>query len=93
MQKTKDMPIWVFLAYSSIETRKAALWLIFACVIFTVYCIPWPIYFGTLPWVAKIFLIHNWSWFAMMVPMTIWYWLSLKWIDNHFRWANTTHPK
>lgn len=88
MQKTKEMPMWVFLAYSSIETRKAALWLIIACAVFTLYSIPWPKFFAGSGWVSKIFLIDDWSWVAMMVPITIWYWLSLKWIDNHHAWAD-----
>lgn len=89
MQKTKDMPLWVFLAFSSINSRKAAMWLIGACIIFGIYCIPWSNYFKTSAWIAKVFLIDDWSWVAMMVPITIWYWLSLKWIDNHSGWADT----
>lgn len=90
MQKTKKMPLWVFLAFSSIETRKAALWLILACAIFTLYCIPWAKYFADSAWVSKLFLIDDWSWFAMMLPVTLWYWLSLKWVDKHFVWADTS---
>lgn len=87
MQKTDDMPIWVFLAFSSIETRKAALILIWASALFSVYCIPWPLFFGAQGWVKQLFLIDDWTWFAMMLPMTLWYWLSMRWIDNHARWA------
>jgi len=88
MEKTKDMPIWVFLAFSSINTRKGAMLLIGACVLFTVYCVPWSIFLGSGNWVARIFLIEDWSWFAMMVPISLWYWLSLKWIDNNPGWAD-----
>ena len=89
MKKTDDMPIWVYLAFSSIETRKMALWLIWACALFTVYCIPWHLYFTSHAWVAKVFLIDNWSWFAGMVPMTLWYWASLRWIDKHVGWSDS----
>ena len=88
MDKADDMPIWVFLAFSGIETRKTAMWLVWSCVISSAYCIPWPFYFGNLDWVAKIFLIDDWAWFAVMVPITLWYWLSLKWIDSHCGWAD-----
>jgi hypothetical protein len=86
MKKENDMPLWVSLAFSSIESRKVALWLVFSCVLFSAYCIPWSNYFGSEDWVAKIFLIDDWNWFAMMVPITLWYWLSLRWIDNNSGW-------
>ena len=41
MEKTSDMPIWVYLAFSSIEKRQTALLLIYACAAFALYCIPW----------------------------------------------------
>ena len=87
MEKTDKMPIWVFLAFSSIASRKGALLLIRVCVIFTLYCIPWPLFVTDQVWVNKIFLIEDWSWFAMMVPIVFWYWLSLRWVDNHSGWV------
>ena len=89
MEKTDNMPIWVFLAFSSIEKRRGALLLIRACAVFAVYCIPWSLLFTGQDWIAKIFLIEDWSWFAMMVPITFWYWLSLRWVDNNTGWAET----
>ena len=89
MQKTDNMPIWVYLAFSSISTRKGALLLILACAVFTLYCIPWPLFFARPAWLVNLFLIEDWSWFAMMVPITLWYWISLRWIDNHHVWADT----
>ena len=87
MKKTDTTPFWVFLAYANIETRKGALILLWSSLVFTFYCIPWPIYFnGDDGWVAKLFLIEDWSWFAMMLPMTAWYWLSLKWMDKNGNW-------
>jgi len=86
VEKTKDMPIWVFLAFSSIETRKGAMWLIYACIGFTLYCIPWSLIASESDWVETIFLIDDWSWLAMMVPISGWYWLSLKWVDKNTGW-------
>lgn len=88
MTKTTNMPLWVFLAFSSIETRKGALILIGACALFSIYCLPWPLFFDSADWVAKIFLIEDWSWVAMMVPITLWYWLSLKWLDKNDGWES-----
>lgn len=86
MQKTQDIPLWVFLAFSSIETRKGAIWLIWSSLIFSLYCIPWPLYFENESWIKQVFLIDDWEWFAMMLPMTIWYWLSMKWVDKNRGW-------
>ena len=87
MKKTNDMPIWVFLALSSIETRKGALILIGISVLFSIYCLPWSTFTDSQIWVGKVFLINGWSWFAMMVPITVWYWVSMKWVDSNGGWA------
>ena len=47
MEKTDNTALWVFLAFSSIETRKGATRLIWASVFFTIYCLPWPLFFST----------------------------------------------
>lgn len=86
MQKTDATPLWVFLALSSIETRKGALLLIWSSILFSLYCIPWVSFYRGNVWVAKLFLIDDWEWFAMMAPMTLWYWLSMKWVDKHLGW-------
>jgi hypothetical protein len=86
MQKDSSTPLWVFLAFSSIETRKGALILIWSSVIFSVYCVPWSLFFNEIPWVSQLFLIGDWEWFAMMLPMTLWYWLSMKWVDKNRGW-------
>ena len=87
MEKTDKTPLWVFLAFSSISTRKGALVLIWASALFTLYTIPWAGLLTGHDWVARLFLIEDWSWFAMMVPITFWYWLSLKWIDKNTGWT------
>ncbi len=87
MQKKDDTPLWVFLAFSSIETRKAALILVWSCVLFTLYSIPWVLFIRDQPWVEKIFLIDDWSWVLMMVPLVIWYILSLHWMDKRSAWV------
>ena len=92
MEKTDNMPLWVFLAFSSIDKRKTALLLIWACLLFSIYCIPWPLLFEGQVWLGKIFLIDEWSWVAMMVPITLWEWLSLRWVDNNAGWAVTNEP-
>ncbi|NOT86272.1 MAG: hypothetical protein HOP02_16165 [Methylococcaceae bacterium] len=88
MLKTDDMPMWVFLAFSSIATRKGAMLLIWSCLLFTLYCIPWVKFIPGNVWVGKLFLIDDWSWFAMMLPILLWYWLSLKWVDKRGDWEN-----
>jgi len=82
------MPLWVFLAFSSINTRKSALILIWACVAFSIYCIPWSHFLAGSAWAVKVFLVEDWSWFVMMVPITFWYWMSLRWIDGNSGWTN-----
>lgn len=85
MEKKDDMPLWVFLAFSSIETRKGALILIVSSVVFTLYCVPWVLFFKQ-SWVASVFLIDDWSWALTMLPLVLWYWLSLRWVDKHQYW-------
>lgn len=87
MEKTNRTPLWVFLAFSSIETRIGAVRLIWASVIFTVYCLPWPLFFSTQDLLINSILIEDWSWFAMMVPIIVWYRLSLSWMDTHAGWG------
>jgi hypothetical protein len=91
MQKTDNMPLWVYLAFSSIATRKGALLLIGFSVVFTIYCMPWTKIITNNYAVMKIFLIEDWSWFVMMVPVNIWYWMSLRWIDNNSKWKSRKH--
>jgi len=86
MEKTANMPLWVYLAFSSISTRKGALWLIASCGVFSAYCLPWSQLVPGQDWIETIFLIDDWSWFAMMLPITFWYWLSLNWLDRHKAW-------
>ncbi|MFK5913012.1 MAG: hypothetical protein QM484_01450 [Woeseiaceae bacterium] len=82
MEKTDNTPLWVFLAFSSIQTRIGAARLIWASIAFTVYCFPWPLYLPTQELMINKILIEDWSWFAMMLPIIVWYWVSLKWMDT-----------
>jgi hypothetical protein len=82
--------LWVYLAFSAIETRKGALLLVWGCLAFTLYCVPWPLLFTGSDWIARIFLINDWSWFAIMVPVTFWYWISLRWVDNNLGWVQAS---
>ncbi len=79
------MPLWVLLAFSSIRKRKHAIILIWASILFTLYCLPW-INFINNEIVSTVFLIDDWSWVAMMVPICIWYILSLRWMDENKSW-------
>jgi len=88
MEKKDNMPMWVFLAFSSINTKKAALILIWCTVVFTVYCFPFSLFFTEQAWVKQVFLIDDWSWLPMMVPMAIWYYLSLRWMDKNKAWES-----
>jgi hypothetical protein len=85
---SKKMPLWVLLAFSSIQKRKSALILIWATVIFTVYCLPWVMFINN-ELVATLFLIDDWSWIAMMIPICIWYILCLRWMDQNKAWENS----
>lgn len=88
MKKTDKMPIWVYLAFSSIDKKKWAVLLLWSNVIFSFYCIPWPLFFDNQGLLKKIFLITSWGWLAMMVPITIWYWISLRWMDKNSGWES-----
>ncbi len=81
------MPIWVLLAFSSIHKRKHAIILIWASILFTLYCLPWVTFFNN-EFVATIFLIDDWSWIAMMIPICLWYILCLRWMDKNSAWES-----
>ncbi len=83
--ETKKMPFWVLLAFSAIHKRKHALILISASIIFMLYCFPFTKFIDN-EIVAKLFLIDDWSWIAMMIPVCIWYILSLRWMDKNNAW-------
>jgi len=87
MEKTENMPLWVYLAFSSIRTRTGALLLLASSALFTAYCVPWSLLFTQQHWIGKIFLLDDWIWFAMMIPITLWYWLGIRWIDRNAAWA------
>ena len=82
---SKKMPLWVLLAFSSIHKRKHALMLIWACFLFTVYCLPWSLFINN-ELVSSLFLINDWSWIAMMLPISLWYVLCLRWMDKNQAW-------
>lgn len=88
MEKKENMPLWVFLAFSSISTRKGALILIGCTELFTLYCFPWSLFFAEYEWVGQVFLIDDWSWLAMMVPILAWYCLCLIWVDKNKAWGS-----
>ena len=81
----KKMPVGVLLAFSSIHKRKHAIILIWSSIIFSLYCLPWATLIKN-DIVSMLFLIDDWSWIAMMIPICIWYILSLRWMDNNNGW-------
>ena len=87
MKKIDKTPLWVSLVYANVHTRKMALIMVIFCVVFTFYCVPW-VQFSKNSAVTKLFLIEDWSWFVMMIPMTICYWISLKWVDKNAGWES-----
>ena len=80
------MPLWVLLAFSSIQKRNHAIILIWASIMFALYCLPWAS-FTNNEIVSSLFLIDDWSWIMMMVPICLWYILSLRWMDNNKAWS------
>ncbi len=87
-ETTSKMPLWVLLAFSSIQKRKHAIILIWTCILFSLYCLPWVNFFNN-EMVSTLFLIDDWSWFAMMLPICFWYILSLRWMDQNNAWQNS----
>ena len=87
-ESSAKMPLWVLLAFSSIQKRNHAIILIWACVLFTLYCLPW-MNFTDNEMVSTLFLIDDWSWIAMMIPICFWYILSLRWMDQNNAWEST----
>ncbi len=84
----KKMPIWVLLGFSSVHKRKHAIILIWACILFTLYCLPLVNFFDN-EIISTLFLIDDWSWIAMMVPISLWYILCLRWMDNNKAWESS----
>lgn len=87
MKKIDKTPIWVELAYANVHTRKVALIIVISSAIFGLYCVPW-VQFSNNAILAKLFMINDWSWAVIMVLMTIWYWVSLKWVDKNAGWES-----
>jgi len=83
--ETKKMPLWVLLAFSSIRKRQHAIILIWASILFTLYCLPLTTFINN-EMISTLFLIDDWSWIAMMIPICIWYILSLRWMDKNAAW-------
>ena len=74
MERKENMPLWVFLGLLNIETRKGARILFWSSFIFALICIP-------LSW-----YLDDWWWFGIMLPVVIWYGLSIQWVDRHSLW-------
>ena len=85
MTEKIKIPMWVLLAFSSIHKRKHAKMLIWASLIFTLYCLPF-VTFVDNELIKTLFLIDDWSWFALMLPVCLWYVSCLRWMDKNNAW-------
>ncbi len=85
MQHIDQAPWWVKIVYAQVSRRQTACWLTLICAVFTLYCLPWSRY-SHAPLVAQLFIFDDWEWFLSMLPMTLWYWLALRWVDHHTGW-------
>lgn len=79
------IPFIVLLAFSNLHKRKHAIYLIWASILFTAYCFPYTNYTKS-DLISNIFLIDEWSWIVAMIPVCIWYLLSLRWMDKNNAW-------
>ena len=85
-QATERNPLWVDLVFSMTPKRVQALWLIASSAIFTLYCVPWVLFFPENATVETVFKISGWDWLALMVPVMLWYFAALFWMDKNKRW-------
>ena len=75
MIKMENMPLRVFPGLMNIETRKGTL-ILFWCSFALMLCC-----------ILLSYFLDDWWWLGMMVPITLWYWLSLQWVDRHPAWS------
>lgn len=83
-----EQPLWVALAFSMIEKKKHAIWLILANLLFALYCIPWTTLIPENSLVTTIFKIEDWSWIAILVPILIWYFFCYRWMSKNNAWKD-----
>jgi len=72
---TTKLPLWVELAFSSIQKREHAVWLIIGSIVCTIGLAIWWLGFE-----------GDWTWTAWTVPVPIWYVLALRWMDKNSVW-------
>jgi hypothetical protein len=77
-------PFWVQAATSTVRSARGGRWLVGVCVLCSVYCLPWPVLLGQVeqPW----YLAPDWSWFVVMLAMTAWYAIAVRWMNRHRAW-------
>ena len=80
MKKKDNMPLWVFLSLVNLETRKAARLLVSCTLVCGLVFLPLPYLLDDWSWMD----VFNWS--GMMFAITLWYWLSIRWVDKHSSW-------
>lgn len=74
MERKDNMPLWVFFGLSSINTRKGALILFWACFVCGIVFIP------------VSYHLDDWSWAGFTFLAALWYWLCIRWMDQHSAW-------
>ncbi len=80
MDRKDNMPVGGFLGLVNMETRKAALLLVSCTLVFGLVFLPLPYLLDDWSWMDVV----NWS--GMMLDITLWYWLSIRWVDKHSFW-------
>lgn len=80
MEKKDNTPLWVFLAFSSIQTRKGAFLLTMICFLGGLGFLPLPLLLDDWSWMDVL----NWS--GMFFAMVAWYWFAMRWVDKNGGW-------
>lgn len=77
MERTDEMPEWVYLGLWGLNSRIAALSFMWICAVV-----------GSVSLVATgRYPMAQWG--AYMLLAVPWYWLSIRWVDQHGSWTRT----
>ena len=77
MEQKEKMPYWVYLGLWSIKTRKVALGYFIGTLLLMSIIVPASIY-------------YNDYFYSIFAFVPLWYWLSIKWVDNNSTWEVAT---
>jgi hypothetical protein len=90
MEKTDNMPMWVFFGLSSIKTRKGGMLLFWSCVLSGILFLPWITLFPGMTFIPKSLRLEDWSWAGITFACAIWYWFCVRWVDKNASWESTS---